>query len=250
MKREYSDFLVGAVLRPGSPGLSRRRVLAGSSTLVIATAFALKPALAIDLMQIANGVNAAVSVITNVDTLAGRVWPKVKQFFESSDSRVSSSTASRIADNIDSQFSDPSTKAVSIAENRTPYVQQGNMMHAFDQQFSQAYIDWCTCNAQMNQGAANYWWNIARDAEQQGDYNRARIARSLAAQDEQNANMYMSKLTSPVYMAPETLSLHPGKPLLTAVSLPSQVTDVLDEGDYLVTHAVAQSARGSGLTRT
>lgn len=246
---EYSDFLVESRQRSGPRSLTRRGILIGCSTLAAASIFAPERARAIDPAQIVNGVNAVVGLVTNVDALAGRILPKVQSFFGNSNSHVTNETASRIADAIDNELSNSQTQAVSIAENRTNSLQQGNLVHGFDQQFSQAFIDWCTCSAQMNQQAADYWANIAQNFEQQGDYGRAQSARNLAVQDRQNVNMYLAKIRNPVYVPPQAVSLRPSKPLLTAVSLPDQVTNVLDKGDYCVTHCVAQLNKDSVLTR-
>jgi hypothetical protein len=196
--REYSDFAVVSCSPQLSPSaLTRRHLFIGSSAVALATIIKPSMAGALNLRTAADGVEAAVTVLSNVDHWAGEVWPKVKQFFESGGSYVQSSTVSRVADNIDTLLDDARYKAVSISDNRTPVVQQGYVKHFFDQDFNQAF-DWCTCNAHLNEKAAEYWEGIAARARQRGDLLRTRQALAIAAQDRQNANMYLAKIKAPI----------------------------------------------------
>ena len=247
--REYSDFVVASSRSLLSSALTRRHLFIGSSAVALTTIVKPRMASALNLQQAADGVKAAVSVLSNVDHWAGEVWPKVKRFFESAESYVQPSTVSRIADKIDTLLDDPSYKAVSIADNRTPMVQQGYVRHFFDQDFNQAFVDWCTCNAQLNEKAAEYWEGIAAMARQRGDPVRAQQALAIAAQDRRNANMYLAKIKSPIIVGPIPAAIQPGKPLLTTVEATPELANELDEGDYCVTHAVAQRDRSAGLTR-
>jgi hypothetical protein len=140
-------------------------------------------------------------------------------------------------------------KAVSISDNRTPVLQQGYVKHFFDQDFNQAFVDWCTCNAHLNEKAAEYWEGIAARARQRGDLLRTRQAMAIAAQDRQNANMYLAKIKAPIVVPPVPAVIQPGKPLLTTVEATPELASQVDDGDYCVTHAVAQLDTAAGLTR-
>jgi len=248
--REYSDFVVASYRPPVlPPALNRRQLLLGSSAVALITT--MKPSMtnALTLQQVTDGVKATVSVLSNVDHWAGEVWPKVKHFFESGTSYVQPSTVSRIADKIDTLLDDPIYKAVSIADNRTPDVQQGYVRHFYEQDFNQAFVDLCTCNAQLNQKAALDWEGIAATARQRGDFRREQQALAIAAQDRQNAKMYLAKIKAPIIVGPVPAVIQPGKPLLTTVETTPELASELDEGDYCVTHAVAQRDRAAGLTR-
>jgi hypothetical protein len=248
--REYSDFVVASYHPPIlSSALTRRHLFLGSSAVALTTIMNPPIVSALNLQQVADGVNATVSVLSNVDHLAGEVWPKVKHFFESGKSYVQPSTIGRIADKIDTLLDDPTYKAVSIADNRTPVTQQGYVRHFYDQDFNQAFVDWCTCNAQLNEKAAAHWESIAQAARQRGDFLRERQALAIAAQDRQNARMYLAKIKAPIIVGPVPAVIQSGKPLLTTVEATPELANELDEGDYCVTHAVAQRDKAAGLTR-
>ena len=248
--REYSDFAIAsfdpAFLRET---LTRRHLFVLGSAAVCGAALAPYPAGA-QWGQIARGVVAAMGVISNVHDIAGMLKPKIDQFFGSGNSAVAPPTVDRITNEIHRQLQNPQVKAVSIADNRTPMVQQGNIQHSFDQDFKSdpAYRDWCVCNAQLNERAAEYWEAIAYQARARGDFAAAQRALTIAGQDHQNARMFMSKLDL-VTVPPMQVAVPPGKPMLTALVVPPAVSNVLDEGDYFVTHAEAQVNRDSGVTR-
>ena len=242
--REYSDFAICRPVRAAPLRLSRRLVIQAAPGLVLAASLRPVPADA-QWSSAINGINAVVGVITNVDALADRIWPKVQQFFHGS--QVAPQTVSHVAQAVGEELSNPRVHAVSITENRTPQVQSGIIRHSYDQNFPQAYVDWCLCNAQVNQGQAQYWRSLAAQAQQTGRYDVAQMASARAAKAQNDADMWQRKLQSTVYDAPVQATLPPSKPMLTAVSAPAAVTEVLDQGDFFVAHAEAQQRREAGL---
>jgi len=241
--REYSDF---AICRPVRPAfrLSRRRLVQAVPAIALAGSLRPIPADA-QLMNAMNAINAAVGVITNIDALADRIWPKVQAFFHGS--QVSGQTVSRVAQAAGQELSNPRVHAVSITENRTPQVQSGIIRHSYDQDFSQAYVDWCLCNAQVNQKQAQYWRSLAAQAQQSGRYDVAQMASARAQKAQTDADTWQRKIRGTVFDAPVQATLPPSKPMLTAVSAPAGVTDVLDQGDFFVAHAAAQQRNDAGL---
>ena len=158
--REYSDFAICRPVRAAPFRLSRRLVIQAVPGLALAGWLRPVPADA----QWANAINAVVGVITNIDALADRILPKVRQFFRGW--QVAAQTVSRVAQAAGEELSNAGVHAVSITENRTPQVQSGIIRHSYDQNFSQAYVDWCLCNAQVNQEQAQYWRSLAAQAQQ------------------------------------------------------------------------------------
>jgi hypothetical protein len=242
--REYSDFAICRPVRAAPFGLSRRLLMQAAPGLALTGSLRPVPADARWTSAI-NAINATVGVVTNIDALADRIWPKVQRFFHGS--QVSAQTVSRVAQAAGEELSKGRVHAVSITENRTPQVQSGVIRHSYDQNFSQAYVDWCLCNAQVNQEQAQYWARLAALAQQTGRYDVAQIASARARKAQSDANVWRRKLQSAVYDAPVQATLPPSKPMLTAVSAPAAVTDVLDQGDFFVAHATAQQRRDAGL---
>jgi hypothetical protein len=241
--REYSDFTICRPVRAAPFRLSRRLVIQAAPALALAGSLRPVPADA-QWGNAINAINAVVGVVTNIDALADRVWPKVQQFFRGS--QVTAQTVSHVAQAASEELSNARVHAVSITENRTPQVQSGVIRHSYDQNFSQAYVDWCLCNAQVNQEQAQYWRSLAAQAQQTGRYDVAQIASARAGKAQNDANMWQRKLQNMVYDAPVQATLPPSKPMLTAVSAPAAVTEVLDQGDFFVAHAAAQQ-RDAGL---
>jgi hypothetical protein len=239
--REYSDFSICRPVRPAQYTLSRRLVIQAPPALALAGVLLPGRADA----QWWNAINAAVGVITNVDALAERIWPKVQQFFRGS--QAAAQTVSHVAEAVGEELSNPRVHAVSIAENRTSDLQSGVIRHSYDQNFSQAYVDWCLCNAQVNQEQAQYWHSLAAEAQQSGRYDVAQMASAQAEKAQNDANMWQRKLQRPVYDAPVRATLPPGKPMLTAVSAPADVTNILDKGDFFVAHCEAQQRQDARL---
>jgi hypothetical protein len=243
--RGYEEFVI--VRAPRLPSVLRRQLLIGGSAVLAATAFGPLPAAAVDFNTIVGGINAAVGVITNLDSLAGKIWPKVQNFFGSAGSQVSRQTAGRIADQIGDILSEPKCSAVSITHNRTPQGQTGNLIHAVDQQFPQEYVNWCTCHAQFYAATADWLHQQAQFAQQRGDFATAQNLVAKAAADERVAKQWLAKLT-PAQYAPVQVQLPPGKVALTPVETHPNVTAQLDEGDYYVTHAATVIDRDSQTT--
>jgi hypothetical protein len=241
--REYPDFVICRPVRAAPFRLSRRLVIQAAPALALAGS--LRPADA-QWTSAMNAINAVVGVVTNIDALADKVWPKVQQFFQGS--QVAAQTVPHVAQAVSEELSNPGVHAVSITENRTPHVRSGVIQHSYDQNFSQAYVDWCLCNAPVNQEQAQFWRSLAAQAQQAGRYDVAQIASARAEKAQNDANMWRRKLQRPVYEAPVQATLPPSKPMLTSVSAPAEVTDVLDKGDFFVTHCVAQQRRDAGLT--
>lgn len=231
--REYSDFAICRPVRAAPLRLSRRLVIQAAPALALAGSLRPVPADA-QWANAMNAINAVVGVVTNIDALADRIWPKVQQFFHGS--QVTAQTVSRVAQAASEELSNARVHAVSITENRTPQVQSGIIRHSYDQNFSQAYVDWCLCNAQVNQ----------EQAQQAGRYDAAQMASARAEKAQNDASMWRRKLQGTVHDAPVQATLPPSKPMLTAVSAPAAVTGVLDKGDFFVAHAAAQQ-RDAGL---
>lgn len=242
--REYSDFAICRPVCAAPFGLSRRLIIKAAPGLVLAASLRPGPADA-QLTSAVNGINAVVGVITNIDALADRIWPKVQHFFRGS--QVAPQTVSRVAQAAGEELSRRQVHAVSITENRTPQMQSGVIRHSYDQNFSDAYVAWCLCNAQVNQEQAQYWSDLAAQAQQTGRYDVAQMASDRARKAQNDASMWRRKLQSTVYDAPVQATLPPSKPMLTAVSAPAAVTQVLDQGDFFVAHAAAQQQRDARL---
>ena len=231
--RCYSDLAVNPVLDLGSRSVGRRSLLASSGALAI-TALGSGNAGA----QLANALNAATAVISGLDVLTDKIWPKVKRLFEGT--AVHPSTASRVTNEVVAQLDKPHVDQVAIALNTTNNSQSGNVTYRFDQNFSQDYVDYCVCMAQNSLKMASDYEAMATIAAQQGQPGRADRLRTLANSAKANAQGWQQKATMQPYAGVQHLSdVPPSKPWIVPLMTPTPHMERqnVDKGEYFVARA-------------